>query len=104
MKTGTLAVKAGRDKTGSRNDRRASRRRRHRSAGDAAGHHRHLGRRGTFRAALDGNNRGDLVGERTLGRAGMQKLVQLPENRGLWLTYARYLTPSAIRFTARHRA
>jgi len=24
----------------------------------------------------------------------MQKLVKLPENRGLWLTYARYLTPS----------
>jgi len=47
-----------------------------------------------FAAALDGNKRADLVGERTLGRAGMQKLVKLPENRGLWLTYARYLTPS----------
>ena len=23
----------------------------------------------------------------------IQKLVQLPENRGLWLTYAKYLTP-----------
>jgi carboxyl-terminal processing protease len=29
----------------------------------------------------------------SLGRAGVQKLVQLPENRGLWLTYAKYLTP-----------
>jgi len=47
-----------------------------------------------FAAALDGNKRADLVGERTLGRAAMQKLVKLPENRGLWLTYARYLTPS----------
>jgi carboxyl-terminal processing protease len=46
-----------------------------------------------FAAALSGNDRGDLVGERTLGRAGVQKLVKLPENRGLWLTYARYLTP-----------
>jgi carboxyl-terminal processing protease len=46
-----------------------------------------------FIAALDGNDRGDIVGERTLGRAGVQKLVQLPENRGLWLTYAKYLTP-----------
>ena len=46
-----------------------------------------------FIAALDGNDRGDVVGERTLGRAGVQKLVQLPENRGLWLTYAKYLTP-----------
>jgi len=47
-----------------------------------------------FIAALDGNKRADIVGERTLGRAGLQKLVQLPENRGLWLTYARYLTPA----------
>jgi carboxyl-terminal processing protease len=46
-----------------------------------------------FAAALDGNKRADLVGEHTLGRAGVQKLVKLPENRGLWLTYARYLTP-----------
>jgi carboxyl-terminal processing protease len=47
-----------------------------------------------FAAALDGNKRADLVGEHTLGRAGIQKLLKLPENRGLWLTYARYLTPS----------
>ena len=47
-----------------------------------------------FAAALDGNKRADLVGERTLGRAAVQKLVKLPENRGLWLTYARYLTPA----------
>ena len=46
-----------------------------------------------FVAALDGNGRADVVGERTLGRAGIQKLVQLPENRGLWLTHAKYLTP-----------
>jgi carboxyl-terminal processing protease len=47
-----------------------------------------------FAAALDGNKRADLVGEPTIGRAGIQKLVKLPENRGLWITYARYLTPS----------
>jgi carboxyl-terminal processing protease len=47
-----------------------------------------------FAAALDGNKRGDLVGEHTLGRAALQKLVKLPENRGLWLTYLRYLTPA----------
>ena len=47
-----------------------------------------------FAAALSGNNRAELVGERTLGRAGIQKLVRLPESRGLWLTYARYLTPA----------
>jgi carboxyl-terminal processing protease len=47
-----------------------------------------------FVAALDGNDRADVVGERTLGRVGVQKFVPLPENRGLWLTYARYLTPA----------
>ncbi len=46
-----------------------------------------------FVAALNDNKRADLIGERTLGRAGIQKLVKLPEGRGLWLTYARYLTP-----------
>jgi carboxyl-terminal processing protease len=46
-----------------------------------------------FAAALSGNKRADLVGERTLGRAGLQKLVKLPDGRGLWLTYARYVTP-----------
>jgi carboxyl-terminal processing protease len=46
-----------------------------------------------FAAALDSTGRTDIVGEQTLGRAGIQKLVKLPENRGLWLTYARYLTP-----------
>ena len=44
-----------------------------------------------FVSALDGANRADVIGERTLGRAGLQKLVKLPEGRGLWLTYARYL-------------
>jgi carboxyl-terminal processing protease len=47
-----------------------------------------------FAAALQGNKRADLVGERTLGRAGIQKLVKLPDGRGLWLTSQRYLTPT----------
>src|SRR4029079_8472651 len=47
-----------------------------------------------FAAALEGNRRAELGGERTLGRAGIQKLVKLPDGRGLWLTYARYVTPS----------
>jgi carboxyl-terminal processing protease len=49
-----------------------------------------------FAAALDGNQRADLIGERTLGRASLQKLVRLPDGRGLWLTYARYVTPGGI--------
>ncbi len=44
-----------------------------------------------FAAALNGNGRGDLVGEPTAGLAAQQRLVALPENRGLWMTYARYL-------------
>jgi carboxyl-terminal processing protease len=47
-----------------------------------------------FAAALKGNKRADLVGEHTIGRAAVQRLVKLPEGRGLWLTYARYLTPA----------
>ena len=45
-----------------------------------------------FAAALAGNNRAELVGEPTAGIAAVQKLVRLPENHGLWLTYARYFT------------
>jgi carboxyl-terminal processing protease len=48
-----------------------------------------------FAAALEGNKRADLVGERTLGRAGIQKLVRLPDGRGLWLTSERYVTPDS---------
>ncbi len=44
-----------------------------------------------FAAALNGNGRGDIVGEPTAGLAAEQRLVVLPENRGLWMTYARYL-------------
>jgi carboxyl-terminal processing protease len=47
-----------------------------------------------FAAALAGNGRAELVGERTLGRAGVQKLVRFADGSGLWLTWARYLTPS----------
>ena len=94
VKTGTLAVKAGRAK-----DDRVSITAKS-SDGGVELPVTLLVTTGTsgaaelFIAALDGNKRADVVGERTLGRAGLQKLVQLPENRGLWLTYARYLTPA----------
>jgi carboxyl-terminal processing protease len=48
-----------------------------------------------FAAALDGNNRADLVGERTLGRAARQQLVKLADGSGLLLTTVRYLSPSS---------
>jgi carboxyl-terminal processing protease len=47
-----------------------------------------------FAAALAGNARATLVGERTLGRAAEQRLVRLPDGSGLWMTWARYLTPA----------
>lgn len=45
-----------------------------------------------FVSALAENKRAELVGERTLGRAGEQKLVKLADGTGLLLTTARYLT------------
>jgi carboxyl-terminal processing protease len=54
-----------------------------------------------FAAALNDNGRAELIGERTLGRAGLQKLIKLPEGRGLWLTYSRYLTPKGAAIQGR---
>jgi carboxyl-terminal processing protease len=96
VKSGTLGIKAGRDAKGSARETIAAK------AGDGTielpltllvttGT---SGAAELFAAALDGNARAQLVGERTVGRAGVQKLVKLPENRALWLTYARYLTPA----------
>jgi carboxyl-terminal processing protease len=47
-----------------------------------------------FAAALTGNKRATLVGERTLGRAARQRLVRLPDGSGLLLTHLFYLTPA----------
>src|SRR5207248_1652461 len=47
-----------------------------------------------FASALVGNKRAELVGEHTIGRAAVQKLVKLPDGSGLWLSTTRYLTPS----------
>jgi len=44
-----------------------------------------------FASALVSNHRADLVGEPTAGLAAVQHLVKLPDNRGFWMTYARYL-------------
>lgn len=48
-----------------------------------------------FAAALAGNKRAQLIGERTLGRAARQKLVRLPDGSGLMLTHLIYLTPAS---------
>jgi carboxyl-terminal processing protease len=47
-----------------------------------------------FAAALVGNKRASLIGERTLGRAARQRLVRLPDGSGLLLTHLFYLTPA----------
>ena len=46
-----------------------------------------------FAAALNDNDRATLIGDRTLGRAARQRLVNLPDGSGLWLTHLRYLSP-----------
>ena len=46
-----------------------------------------------FAAALSANDRADLVGIPSLGRAARQRLIKLPDQSGLWLTYVRYLAP-----------
>lgn len=46
-----------------------------------------------FAAALAGNKRAELIGERTIGRAAEQRLIKLPDGTGLWLTTTRYLMP-----------
>ena len=48
-----------------------------------------------FAAALGGHDRAELVGAPTLGRAARQRLVKLPDQSGLWLTYLRYLKPDS---------
>jgi carboxyl-terminal processing protease len=47
-----------------------------------------------FAAALAGNERATLVGEHTVGRASMQKLVRLPDGSGMLISNGWYLTPA----------
>jgi carboxyl-terminal processing protease len=48
-----------------------------------------------FAAALAGNKRGIVIGEKTEGRTALQHLLKLQDGSGIWLSYAWYLTPSA---------
>jgi carboxyl-terminal processing protease len=54
-----------------------------------------------FAAALGGNKRADLIGERTVGRTGVQELVKLPDGSALWITSTRYLTPAGAQLQAK---
>ena len=49
-----------------------------------------------FAAALSGNQRAELIGERTIGRAAAQKLIKLPDGSGLWISTTRYLPPAGV--------
>lgn len=54
-----------------------------------------------FSAALAGNNRAELVGERTDGRATLQKLVPLPDGTAMLLSNAWFLAPNGARIEER---
>ncbi|HET7104020.1 MAG TPA: S41 family peptidase [Terracidiphilus sp.] len=44
-------------------------------------------------AAIEGNKRGDVVGERTFGEGSVQKTIELPDGSALLLTVAKYEGP-----------
>jgi carboxyl-terminal processing protease len=47
-----------------------------------------------FAAAIGGNKRGEVVGERTFGSASQQKLIQLDDGAAVNITVAYYYTPA----------
>ena len=47
-----------------------------------------------FAIGLTANDRAEAIGRRTSGRTALQKLVNLPNGSGLWLSWAQFLTPS----------
>lgn len=53
-----------------------------------------------FTAALADGKRARTIGQRTAGRAAVQKMVKLPDGSALWLSSAKYVTPSG---TSIHR-
>jgi carboxyl-terminal processing protease len=98
VKTGTLAVKQTRQDKGTTRDEPITAQA---SDGTIAAPVVLLVDQGTggaaelFAAALDGNNRTELIGERTLGRAARQQLVKLPDGSGLLISATKYLTPKS---------
>lgn len=47
-----------------------------------------------FIAAVAGNKRAETFGERTAGRAALQRLFRLPDGGAMWMSHAWYLTPA----------
>ena len=54
-----------------------------------------------FAAALGGNKRAEIIGERTVGRTGVQEMIKLPDGSALWITSTRYLTPGGTQLQAK---
>jgi carboxyl-terminal processing protease len=54
-----------------------------------------------FAAAVAGNKRAELIGERTAGRTGVQEFVKLPDGTALWITSTRYLTPAGAQIQSK---
>lgn len=54
-----------------------------------------------FAAALAGNKRAEVIGERTAGRTGVQEMIKLPDGSALWITSTRYLSPSGAQMQAK---
>jgi carboxyl-terminal processing protease len=52
-----------------------------------------------FAAALEGNKRAEVVGEHTIGRATVQKLVPLPDGTAMLLSNVWYLGPNGEQIT-----
>ncbi len=44
--------------------------------------------------ALKDHKRGQIVGTKTFGKGSVQSLFNLPDNSGIYITIARYTTPS----------
>jgi carboxyl-terminal processing protease len=89
VRSGTLAIKAGRETVGA--DKKLVEGPREKIAAEPGDGALAIPVKLLITA---GTKRAELIGEHTIGRAAHQKLVKLPEGRGLWLTYARYIHPS----------
>ncbi len=50
----------------------------------------------TFAAALAGNDRAEMFGERSLGQTAEQRLVKLPDGSGLWMSWAMLEGPGEL--------
>ena len=78
-----------------RNDRRRSRRRRDHAAGRCCSSTpARPAPPSSSRRRCPATSAPISIGEHTIGRAAIQRLIKLPDSSGLWLSTSRYLTPA----------